>query len=155
MHYCIYHSPVGTMTLVSDGKNLLQSNFCLPPVDAEFHPEDPVLISAVCWLKQYFAGEKPNPLDLPIQLTGTPFQKAVWNILLTIPYGQATTYGVIARQFSRKMSAQAVGGAVGNNPLCIIIPCHRVLGAGHRLTGYSAGIEKKISLLDFEKISFC
>lgn len=106
------------------------------------------------WLDIYFSGKEPNFMP-NIHIIGTDFQKEVWNILLTIPYGQTTTYGEIAIRIAKRrntshMSAQAIGGAVGHNKLSIIIPCHRVIGANGRLTGYAGGIDKKITLLKLE-----
>ena len=104
----------------------------------------------------YFSGEVPE-FTPPLALHGTPFRKAVWDILLTIPYGQTMTYGGIAallaaRHGMQRMSAQAVGGAVGHNPVAIIVPCHRVIDAGGSLTGYAAGLDRKRRLLQLENI---
>lgn len=106
------------------------------------------------WLDVYFSGSEPD-FTVPLHLIGTDFQKEVWQILCSIPYGETMTYGEIARQLADKrglknMSAQAVGGAVGHNPISIIVPCHRVVGSNGRLTGYAGGIEKKSALLDLE-----
>ncbi len=118
----------------------------------------PVFVQTCRWLNLYFAGEIPDFLP-KLQLKGTEFRQRVWEILLTIPYGETMTYGEIADMIARergreRMSAQAVGGAVGHNPIPILVPCHRVLGAGRRLTGYTGGIEKKIRLLQIENIEF-
>ena len=107
------------------------------------------------WLEIYFSGKEPDFIP-PLYLTGTPFQKSVWEMLLTIPYGETMTYGEIAAQIAKarkikRMSAQAVGGAVGKNPISLIIPCHRVIGSDGSLTGYAGGIEKKRALLELEK----
>ena len=115
-------------------------------------PDYPVFASLGTWLKEYFAGKNP-PLDIPLSPAGTDYQKAVWKLLLEIPYGKTTTYGAITAQLcagGRKASAQAVGGAVGHNPISIIIPCHRVVGADGSLTGYAGGLEKKRKLLELE-----
>lgn len=109
------------------------------------------------WLDRYFAGERPVPQELPLAPAGSTFRQEVWKILCDIPYGEIVTYGEIAaklaRQLGRKsMSAQAVGGAVGHNPISVIIPCHRVVGADGSLTGYAGGIEKKRKLLRLEGI---
>ena len=104
------------------------------------------------WLDAYFAGMRPEPLP-PLAPKGSPFRQKVWRALLQIPYGETVTYGEIAEQISggkAGMSAQAVGGAVGHNPISIIIPCHRVLGSGGKLTGYAGGLEKKEYLLKLE-----
>ena len=107
------------------------------------------------WLDIYFSGKAPD-FTPPILMEATPFRKAVWNILLTIPFGQTMTYGEIADKIARqkgldRMSAQAVGGATGHNPISLIIPCHRVVGTNGSLTGYAGGIEKKKRLLTLEK----
>ena len=104
----------------------------------------------------YFSGKEPD-FDLPISLSGTDFQKKVWGILCTIPYGKTMTYGQIAAQLAAEqgaahMSAQAVGGAVGHNPLSILVPCHRVVGANGSLTGYAGGIDRKVKLLTLEGV---
>ena len=108
----------------------------------------------IMWLDQYFNGKKPF-ITPPIQLEGTEFRKSVWSILQTISYGNTTTYGDIGKQIAQqqgkeKFSAQAVGGAVGHNPISIIIPCHRVIGSNGKLTGYAGGIERKKYMLDLE-----
>ena len=114
-----------------------------------------VLKQAKEWLDCYFRGEKMEISSLPLAPEGSEFRKAVWKILCEIPYGQVTTYGTIAKRIAAErklehMSAQAVGGAVGHNPVSIIIPCNRVIGADGSLTGYAGGIEKKIKLLQLE-----
>ncbi len=107
------------------------------------------------WLDVYFSGHKPD-FTPPLAPLGTEFQKSVWSVLLEIPYGTSVTYGEIAAKIAgeRKMSARAVGVAVGRNPISIVIPCHRVLGAGRTLVGYAGGMERKITLLTLEKIKF-
>jgi methylated-DNA-[protein]-cysteine S-methyltransferase len=115
-------------------------------------PELPVFVSLKSWLEEYFAKKKPKT-KVALAPHGTGFQQAVWKILLEIPYGQTTSYGEIAARLSftgQKASAQAVGGAVGHNPISLIIPCHRVLGADGSLTGYAGGLEKKRALLELE-----
>ena len=116
--------------------------------------ELPVFEKTRRWLDAYFRGEKPD-FTPPLSVETTPFRRAVWELLLTIPYGQTMTYGEIAAEIARRrglsgMSAQAVGGAVGRNPISLIIPCHRVVGTGGSLTGYAGGIEKKVKLLELE-----
>ena len=116
--------------------------------------ELPVFEETRRWLDAYFRGEKPD-FTPPLSVETTPFRRAVWELLLTIPYGQTMTYGEIAAEIARRrglsgMSAQAVGGAVGRNPISLIIPCHRVVGTGGSLTGYAGGIEKKVKLLELE-----
>ena len=117
-------------------------------------PDLPVFNETMRWLDTYFSGKSPD-FTPPLHMIGTPFQTNVWNILLTIPYGKTTTYGEIAKQIAVKMglprmSAQAVGGAVGHNRISIIVPCHRVLGVHGELTGYAGGIDKKRYLLNIE-----
>lgn len=114
-----------------------------------------IFIKVKDWLDRYFAGNKPSIKEIPVQFIGTDFRKSVWKILCKIPYGKTITYGNIAKQIVKqkgiqKMSAQAVGGAVGHNPISIIVPCHRVVGANGKLTGYAGGITKKEKLLLLE-----
>ena len=114
----------------------------------------PVLGDACRWLDVYFSGQEPDFLP-PLHPHGSEFQLAVWELLLQIPYGQTTTYGALARQLAARrglsrMSAQAVGGAVGHNPISLLIPCHRVVGTNGSLTGYAGGLDKKIRLLELE-----
>ena len=112
----------------------------------------PPFISLKLWLEDYFARKKPK-VKVPISPIGTDFQMAVWELLLAIPYGKTSTYGTLAARLvslGRKASAQAVGGAVGHNPISLLIPCHRVLGADGDLTGYAGGLEKKRALLELE-----
>ena len=149
-----YKSPVGDILLSSDGKFLTGLSF-------KFNPEDynqnlnSVFESTILWLDTYFSGKKPD-FTPPFRMTGTDFQVKVWNLLLKIPYGQTTTYGNIASEIAaltgiERMSAQAVGGAVGRNKIAIIIPCHRVIGSNGNLTGYAGGIDIKEKLLMLEK----
>lgn len=117
----------------------------------------PALEQARHWLDLYFDGREPD-FSVPLHPAGTAFQQSVWNILLTIPYGKTTTYGEIARQIAAqnglaRMSAQAVGGAVSRNPIAILVPCHRVIGADGSLTGYAGGVERKRALLALESHS--
>ena len=117
-------------------------------------PEYPIFPALRRWLDRYFAASAPEP-DFALNPQGTPFQKAVWDILLQIPYGTTTTYGKIAKQLAAarnlpSMSSQAVGGAVGHNPISLLIPCHRVVGSTGKLTGYAGGLDKKKVLLRLE-----
>ena len=159
-----YSSPVGTITIASDGKNLIglwnegqkyHGNTIFKNIEAK--NDICIFNDAKKWLNKYFAGEKPNIRELPIAPIGSEFRQKVWDILCEIPYGEVTTYGDIAKKMAvklnkAKMSSQAVGGAVGHNPLSIIIPCHRVVGTNGSLTGYAGGIKTKIKLLELEGV---
>lgn len=161
-YFTISNSPIGRILMMSDGENLNALEAIgrrdIASDGLAENKEISVFKSANLWLKKYFSGENPPISNVPIKpLEGTPFQKIVWKILLEIPYGSTITYGEIAREAARrlgklKMSAQAVGQAVGQNPISIIIPCHRVIGANGNLTGYNGGIDVKIKLLEIEGI---
>ena len=150
-----YDSPLGGMTMVSDGIALTALNFDGTRFAFKFADGMPattmlsVFDETRRWLDLYFAGKKPD-FTPSLAPQGTSFQKKVWEILLTIPYGKTMSYGDVARRFSPTMSAQAIGGAVGRNPIGIIIPCHRVIGANGSLTGYGGGLERKRWLLELE-----
>ena len=155
-----YASPLGTLTLASDGENLTglwmagQKYFAAGiPTNLPVCDDLPVFSKARDWLDRYFSGERPLPGELPLAPQGSAFRQSVWQLLCEIPYGQTMTYGEIAKRLSCK-SAQAVGGAVGHNPVSIIIPCHRVLGGDGSLTGYAGGVERKIWLLRHEGAAF-
>ena len=143
-----YDSPFGMLTMASDGESLTELRFSEVPVKAATQTV-PILEETRRWLDCYFNGDEP---DFTLQLApfGTLFQRRVWSELLSIPYGQMVTYGDIARRIDCK-SAQAVGGAVGRNPIAIIIPCHRVVGSDGSLTGYAYGLERKRQLLNIEQ----
>ena len=156
-----YDSPLGGILLTADDVGLTglwfdgQKYFARGLSNERIAQETPILTEAKRWLDIYFTGKEPDftPLLHPI---GSAFRRSVWEILLQIPYGQTATYGEIARQLAKKqglerMSAQAVGGAVGHNEISIIIPCHRVVGADGSLTGYAGGIGKKETLLKLER----
>lgn len=157
-----YESPLGGITLASDGETLIglwfdgQKNFA---DTLEKEPEEkllPIFEVADRWLDVYFSGKAPD-FTPPLSMKTTEFRKAVWEIMLTIPYGKTMTYGQIARRIAeqkgiKQMSAQAVGGAVGHNPISLIIPCHRVVGTNGSLTGYAGGIDKKVKLLIMENV---
>ncbi len=150
-----YASPVGTLTLAADGGELVGlwldsqryfgAHLALEPGEA------PALDRAKDWLDRYFAGGEPSPAELPLAPRGTDFQRRVWALLCEIPFGQTTTYGKLAKRLGS--SPRAVGGAVGRNPISIIIPCHRVLGANGSLTGYAGGEERKRWLLEREGVA--
>ena len=148
MHFCEYDSPVGKLLLCSDGAALTGLRFDREA--PEIQEEDAVLKAAKAWLDRYFRGEDRTP-DFPIRPEGTPFQQKVWDFLLRIPYGQTLTYGQLAVCFPGKMSPQAIGQAVGRNPIAIVIPCHRCVGAKGQLTGYAWGMERKQWLLQHEQ----
>ena len=159
-----YKSPLGTLTLASDGESLTglwfegQKHFgrtlCFEAEEKDLQ----IFHNTFRWLDVYFGSGRPS-FTPRLKLTGTDFQLKVWDTLQTIPYGKSMTYGEIAKILAQasgldKMSAQAVGGAVGKNPIAIIVPCHRVLGAGGKLTGYAAGIDTKRRLLELEQCCF-
>ena len=151
-----YVSPLGPLTVTGrDGK--ITGLYLRPPTEAEVGAsgEDPALKLAKDWLDRYFAGDRPDAKELPLQAEGSPFRTVIWELLLTIPYGEVRTYGALAREAALilgkdKMSAQAVGGAVGSNPIPVIIPCHRVVAAGGKLGGFAWGEDAKLWLLRHE-----
>lgn len=156
-----YTSPLGGILLAADEVGLRglwfdgQKYFARDLPDELTERETPVLSEAKRWLDLYFGGQEPDFLP-PLHPVGTPFRQAVWEILLRISYGKTVTYGEISKQLAEKMglermSAQAVGGAVGHNEISIIIPCHRVVGSNGSLTGYAGGINRKIKLLELER----
>ena len=162
----IWHadSPLGGITLASCGEALSglwfdgQKHFAAALGTAREEKPLPVFIETASWLEAYFAGKVPD-FTPPLRLKGTTFQKAVWELLLTIPYGETRSYGELAAQLAEayglsRVSARAVGAAVGRNPISIIVPCHRVLGANGRLTGYAGGLARKRALLTLEGARF-
>ena len=158
-----YKSPVGDITLAAENNKLTGlwiegQKYYMQNLKKGFEKSDDIeiLIKTKKWLDRYFNGEKPDIKELDIAPVGSDFRKEVWKILCKIPYGKVITYNDIAKEIAKekgleKMSAQAVGGAVGHNPISIIIPCHRVVGTSGSLTGYAGGIDKKIFLLEHEK----
>ncbi|MGI6009921.1 MAG: methylated-DNA--[protein]-cysteine S-methyltransferase [Ruminococcus sp.] len=155
-----YASPLGGILLAADDMGLTglwfegQKYFARYLDEEHEEKEIPLFQKAKKWLDVYFSGREPD-FSIPLHFIGTKFQKEVWEILCSIPYGQTVTYGEIAKQLAEKrglphMSAQAVGGAVGHNEISIIVPCHRVVGAKGSLTGYAGGIDKKVKLLTLE-----
>ena len=164
MLYTTCPSPVGQLTLAGDEDGLyglwIEGQKYFGGAIRDKLTEQgtcPVLEETKDWLRRYFAGERPDACALPIRPVGSAFQQQVWQILREIPYGRVVTYGEIAKEIARRMgretmSGQAVGGAVGHNPISIIIPCHRVVGAGGRLTGYAAGLHVKAKLLELEGV---
>lgn len=156
-----YRSPLGDILLAADQNCLTglwfegQKYFALHLDKEREEKEIPVFEKTKEWLDIYFSGKEPDS-TVPLRFIGTDFQKEVWKILCSIPYGQTMTYGEIAGKLAEKrgkksMSAQAVGGAVGHNRISILVPCHRVVGSDGSLTGYAGGIEKKVKLLTLEK----
>lgn len=172
-HTAHYDSPIGDITLASDGRALTGLWFdgqryfgstmetengelsgvpsARPTTEDKATQEKtpPVIISSIHWLDVFFSGREPD-FTPPLSLKGTTFQQRVWKELLTIPYGQTVTYGVLARRLGCR-SAQAVGSAVGRNPISIIVPCHRVIGSNGALTGYAGGLDRKRTLLELEQ----
>lgn len=157
---CHYDSPLGGILLAADEIGLTGLWFDGEKYFADNLPkeyterETSMLLEAKHWLDIYFAGNEPD-FTPPLHPIGSPFRQAVWRLLLEIPYGETTTYGALARRLAaeeglERMSAQAVGGAVGHNEISLIIPCHRVVGSNGSLTGYAGGIDKKVRLLELE-----
>ena len=157
-----YQSPLGSILLAADDIGLTglwfegQKYYALYLDQENEEKELPLFQDVKHWLDIYFSGKEPD-FQVPLHFTGTDFQNEVWEILYSIPYGKTMTYGEIATQIAAnrglsRMSAQAVGGAVGHNEISIIVPCHRVVGTNGSLTGYAGGIEKKIALLTLEKV---
>lgn len=154
---------IGKLTLASDGKSIIgcwfeNDRLFGDTVDDPLIENDdvPVFDDARQWLDRYFRGEKPDIDDLPLNPNGSKFRHLVWGKLREIPYGATVTYGDIAHQLEfetgKRVASQAVGGAVGHNPLCVIMPCHRVVGANGNLTGFGGGIDRKIKLLEHEHV---
>ena len=160
MYYKKISSPLGEITLRSNGQSLTglwfadDKHYGDKDIQNAQNAELPIFVLAEKWLAEYFAGCEPK-VNVPLQFTGSDFQESVWKILQKIPYGSLITYGDIACEIAAqrglaRMSAQAVGGAVGHNPISIIIPCHRVTGTNGSLTGYAGGIDRKVRLLELE-----
>ena len=161
MYYCTYESKIGLLYLISDGKSLigcyLEGQKYFPNnIDNYLLSEElSILVKSKVWLEKYFNGENPSIDEIPLNFNGTEFRNTVWEVLKEIPYGEVVTYRHIAEIIAKTkgletMSAQAVGGAVGHNPLLIFIPCHRVIGVDGSLTGYAAGLKNKRFLLNLE-----
>ena len=160
-----YNSPMGGILLAADEIGLTgvwfdgQKYFARGLPNERTEQNTPVLSAARHWLDVYFTGREPDFMP-PLNPVGSGFQRAVWELLLQIPYGQTTTYGALAQKLAQQqglahMSAQAVGGAVGRNKISILIPCHRVVGTGGRLTGYAGGVDRKAGLLELEHSGLC
>ncbi len=142
-------SPLGMLRVEAEGGCLAAIR---PEEGVPRRAEEPLLRAAEEWLRAYFAGERPEPDALPLAPAGSDFSRRVWERLRAIPYGESISYGELALELDS--AARAVGGAVGRNPLLILIPCHRVLGAGRKLTGFAWGLERKKTLLELEGISY-
>ena len=161
MYYCTYESKIGLLYLISDGESLIgcylegQKYFPNNIDNYYLNEELSILAKSKDWLEKYFNGENPSIDEIPLNYIGTEFRKKVLEVLKDISYGELVTYKHIAEKIAKAkgletMSAQAVGGAVGHNPLLIFIPCHRVVGVDGSLTGYAAGLENKRFLLNLE-----
>lgn len=156
MFVCDYESPLGRMLLAADDVGVTGAWFYgqryfahgLGDDGESARYEAPALLAARRWLDAYFAGERPDVTDVPLAPRGTAFQSRVWDVLRDVPYGETRTYGEIAAGLGS--SARAVGAAVGRNPVSVIVPCHRVLGADGSLVGYAGGLERKRALLELE-----
>jgi methylated-DNA-[protein]-cysteine S-methyltransferase len=154
-----YQSPFGILQIEASDEGISAIRWPSTPDDKQPHPpittsslgrpESPLLETAKTQLDEYFQGARNN-FELPLSLTGTPFQQLVWNALKAIPYGTTTSYGAIANAIDRPRAVRAVGRAIGSNPIPLIIPCHRVIGAGGKLTGFSGGLDRKRWLLNRE-----
>lgn len=160
-----YDSILGKLTIAGDGENIIglwiegQKYFADTIKNENIIKKDDIsiFIKTKEWLDRYFRGERPDIKELKLSPKGSEFRQNVWKILCRIPYGQTITYGKIAKEIAKlmnknSMSAQAIGNAVGHNPISIIIPCHRVVGTNGGLTGYAGGIDKKRELLELENV---
>lgn len=162
LYYKKLASPLGEITLRSNGEALTglwfvdDKHYGAKDIAGAALADLELFMQAEAWLAEYFAGREPK-VSVPLKLQGSEFQMQVWRLMQDIPYGRLVTYGDIAKKIAAqkglaRMSAQAVGGAVGHNPLCIIVPCHRVVGANGSLTGYGGGMWRKVRLLELEKV---
>jgi methylated-DNA-[protein]-cysteine S-methyltransferase len=153
IHYRTIDSPIGPLTLAGHGSvltNLRMVDQTYEPSRADWALDQGVFTDTVEQLDAYFAGGLTD-FDIELDLWGTEFQQRVWKALLTIPYGETRCYGEIAEQIGAPSAARAVGLANGHNPIAIIVPCHRVIGASGKLTGYGGGLDRKQTLLELEK----
>ncbi len=147
MPSCVIATPVGPMALAQDGIGLTLADWTDAPLSP---PDTPLLIEAARQLDEWFSGRRTE-FDLPLHLTGTPFQLRCWEALRSIPYGETISYGEQARRIGSPKASRAVGGANHRNPISIIVPCHRVIGADGSLTGYGGGMHIKAWLLAHEQ----
>ena len=162
VYYILYSSPIGELTIVSDKENIIglwieNQKYFKSTINEKMIEDNnlPILKKTKNWLDRYFNGDKPQINELPLKPKGTKFRLLVWQILTEIPYGEVITYQDISKKICKimkkeKMSSQAIGGAVGHNPISIIIPCHRVIGTDGTLKGYAGGLDKKEKLLKLE-----
>ncbi len=148
-HICSLETPIGQLGIAENGSGITDI-FLYGAEKAPLNEETPLLQRAVQELREYFAGRRKN-FDLPLALHGTPFQLADWAALQTIPYGETKSYRQIAERIGSPKACRAVGGANNRNPVMIVVPCHRVIGAGGSLVGYGCGLEAKRFLLELEK----
>lgn len=162
IHTCTVETPLGAMTATAENQALLglwfigQKHYPRQTADWRCDPDYPVFMALRLGLSEYFSGREDG-WQIPLAPRGSSFRMAVWDALLRIPYGKTVTYGEIAREIAASrglstMSAQAVGGAVGHNPISILIPCHRVMGGDKKLTGYAGGLDRKEALLRLEGV---
>jgi methylated-DNA-[protein]-cysteine S-methyltransferase len=152
--HTVMDSPVGKLTLVATGGTMsglyMEQQRHRPLEDTFGEPDPEPFTDVIAQLDEYFAGRRTE-FDLPITLAGTEFQRRVWAALCEIPYGETISYGELANRLGRPTASRALGLANGKNPLCIIVPCHRVVGSTGDLTGYGGGLARKQFLLDFER----
>jgi methylated-DNA-[protein]-cysteine S-methyltransferase len=158
LYYTTIDSPIGELLLVGDGSALhrlsMQAGRKPIEISDRWERDDERFADVVAQLREYFAGERED-FDLPLQMDGSDFQIRVWNELREIPYGTTISYGELARRIGQPSAARGVGMANGSNPIGVIVPCHRVIGADGSLTGYGGGLENKRTLLDLERGALC
>lgn len=157
IRYTVFESPLGAMRITSNGQAITAIGFPGQKHGIETQPdwrrddEAPELAATRAQLAEYFAGRRRD-FDLPLQPAGTRFQRSVWRALERVRYGRTSTYGELARVLQRPAAARAVGAAVGRNPIAIVLPCHRIIGADGSLTGYAGGLDRKTQLLTLEGV---
>lgn len=158
IYYSYYASPVGQLLMLAQNNQLTNLDFELeqtaPNPNWELNDQLALFQQVKAQLNDYFLGKPVDFSSLPLAPQGTPFQQQVWQALLNIPYGQSSNYATIAQQINKPKAVRAVGGAVGRNPISIVIPCHRVLGKNRSLTGFGGGLAVKRQLLQLEKINY-
>lgn len=158
IYYCYYDSPVGKLLMLAQDNHLTNLDFeaeqIAPNPKWQLQPELPLFLQVKQALARYFNGEKEDFAQIPLAPKGTEFQQQVWQALRQIDYGKSSSYGALAQQIQRPKAVRAVGGAVGSNPISIIIPCHRILGQQRQLTGFGGGLPVKRQLLQLEQIDY-